>query len=64
MPLKDYKCIDCGAVVEYLIRSDADVPTRCETCGSDKIELLVSSHGGISGNFGTVPKSNMGSYKK
>lgn len=64
MPLKDYRCIDCGHVVEYLIRSDADVPTRCEACGSEQIEPCVSAHGGIQGNFGTVPKNNAGSFKK
>lgn len=66
MPLRDFKCIDCGHVVEYLIRSDADVPSRCEQCGSEKIEQQVSAHGGYFGNFGpsSVTPRSSGSFKR
>lgn len=66
MPLKDYKCIDCSHVVEYLIRSDADIPTRCEACNSENIEPCISSHGGYNGDFGpsSVTPRGAGSFKK
>ncbi len=52
--------------MEYLIRSDADVPTRCESCGSDKVEPQVNSFGGYFGDLGsgsTRPRG-AGSFKK
>lgn len=66
MPLRDYKCIGCGHVVEYLIRSDADVPTRCEACGSEQVEPCVSAHGGYSMDSGpaSVTPKGSGSFKK
>lgn len=66
MPLKDYKCIRCNHVVEYLIRSDADVPTRCEACGSDQVEPQISAPGGYQGDFGpsSVTPKGAGSFKK
>lgn len=64
MPLRDFRCINCGNTVEYLIRSDADIPSRCEACGSEQIEQAITAHGGVQGAFGTVPKKNAGSYKR
>lgn len=63
MPIKDYACRNCGDVKEHLIRKPEDVPTECPTCKSTDIFAAPTAHGGIKGNFGTVPKRNAGSYK-
>ena len=66
MPLRDYACLECHNVEEYLIRSDVDIPTRCSQCGSEKIEQIISAHGGYSGDFGpsSVTPKGSGSFKK
>lgn len=64
MPLKDYACRNCGEIKEHLIRCEADIPTKCPDCGSEDIFASPTAHGGIKGNFGTVRKSNAGSYKR
>ncbi len=58
MPLKDYKCIDCEHVVEYLIRSDADVPTICPECDSRRVEQQINNTGPHRGDMGpcSTPK--------
>ncbi|MGI5835476.1 MAG: FmdB family zinc ribbon protein [Chloroflexota bacterium] len=42
MPIYDYRCSDCGQVVEVLIRSSSD-PVRCPSCDSLKMEKLPSA---------------------
>jgi len=42
MPIYDYKCRDCGAVKELLMRKPAD-NIRCPECGSQAMEKLVSA---------------------
>jgi putative FmdB family regulatory protein len=43
MPVYDYKCQQCGAVFEKLLRSLAAVDSvKCEKCGSAKVKKLVS----------------------
>lgn len=64
MPLKDYACRNCGDIKEHLIRSEADIPTKCASCGSEDIFAPPTMCGGIKGNFGTVPKRNAGSFKR
>jgi hypothetical protein len=63
-PLKDYACRDCGDIHEFLIRSEADIPTKCRSCNSENIFASPTAHGGIKGYFGTPPKRNQGSYKR
>jgi putative FmdB family regulatory protein len=65
MPLRDYHCPDCGITIEYLIRSDADVPTRCPDCSSEKIEQKISAHGGYSMDSGpaSVRPRGAGAFK-
>ncbi|HHV81490.1 MAG TPA: zinc ribbon domain-containing protein [bacterium] len=42
MPLYDYKCLNCDATFEVLIKSpDEDV--FCESCGSKNVKRLISS---------------------
>ena len=64
MPIKDYACRNCGDIKEHLIRSEADIPDKCISCGSTDIFASPTAHGGIHGSFGTVPKKNAGSYKR
>jgi len=64
MPIHAYKCLKCGFENDELIRSSADTPTQCPSCNSEMYERQVSAHGGIQGNFGTVPKRGAGSYKR
>lgn len=65
MPLQDYQCTECGEVKEYLVRSDADIPTQCTNCGAEQMERKITAFGGYSGAFGggsTTPK-NAGSFR-
>lgn len=36
MPIFEYKCQQCGASVETLIRKPADIPTVCPECGASE----------------------------
>ena len=42
MALYEYKCEDCGAVSEFLVFSDSE-KLSCKSCGSEKLEKLLSS---------------------
>ncbi|HEV2425522.1 MAG TPA: zinc ribbon domain-containing protein [Terriglobia bacterium] len=41
MPIFEYRCRDCGAEFEKIVRSDAD-PVVCEKCRSRRLERLLS----------------------
>lgn len=58
MALRDYKCLDCGHIVESLIRSELDVPTHCPECKGTQMEQQVSNYSRYTGNFGpcSTPK--------
>ncbi|MEM9701389.1 MAG: zinc ribbon domain-containing protein [Planctomycetota bacterium] len=44
MPLFEYRCRQCGSRFEALIRNAAqERQTICESCGSPKIERLMSA---------------------
>lgn len=66
MALRDYQCLDCGYVVESLIRSELDIPTHCPLCAGTKMEQQISAIGGYQGNTGsasTKPRC-AGSFKR
>ncbi len=42
MPIYNYRCQDCGEVVEIFLRS-FDARPRCPQCGSENLEKLVSA---------------------
>ena len=46
MALYEYKCEDCGVVSEYLVFSESE-KLSCKSCGSEKLEKLLSSFGRI-----------------
>ncbi len=41
MPLYEYRCKDCGAEVELLVRTSDEKP-ECPRCKSKKLEKLLS----------------------
>jgi putative FmdB family regulatory protein len=48
MPIYEFKCGDCGAVTEVLLRGgDAD-PPRCQECGSPQVRKLISTFNSMS----------------
>ena len=43
MPMYEYKCRDCGSVVEHLVGVGRDQPKiACESCGSTSLAQLMS----------------------
>jgi len=43
MPLFDFECRDCQATFEELVKSPDDTASvRCSSCGSAKVERLLS----------------------
>jgi putative FmdB family regulatory protein len=67
MPLREYICRDCGHQFDEIVKHHEPDPA-CPHCSADghpgRVERLISAHGGIKGDFGTVPKRNQGAYKK
>ncbi len=49
MPIYEYRCKDCDAVSEILVRGQSD-KIRCEKCGSEKMEKLFSTFGTSGGS--------------
>ena len=46
MPLYEYRCAECGAKFEKLVRlSEADGTMSCPSCGSVQTRRLVSAFG-------------------
>ena len=42
MPIYDFKCKECGNISEVLLL-DADKKVRCNNCGSEDMERLISA---------------------
>jgi putative FmdB family regulatory protein len=43
MPIYDFRCADCGALSEVLVRGAEARGVQCPDCGSEKMERLVSA---------------------
>ena len=56
MPRYDYKCINCGAIVEVEHKHDETPDLVCENCGSTEFKKLI-------GRVGVVLKGD-GWYSK
>lgn len=41
MPIFEYRCLDCGRISEFIIRSDTRV--ACEHCESTRMEKALST---------------------
>ncbi len=48
MPIYEYKCNDCGAVSEILVKNTGTQrESECPGCGSVKMEKLISAPGAV-----------------
>lgn len=56
MPRYDYKCLDCGTVIEVEHGADETPELICDNCGSTKFKKLI-------GNVGVILKGD-GWYSK
>lgn len=67
MPIYEYRCQQCGATLEAMQRmSDAPLK-RCERCGADALERLISQTSFVlkgSGWYATDYKSRPAEAKK
>jgi len=54
MPIFEYRCSDCGAEVELLLRSAAEEPV-CPQCGGSRLEKLISAVNVMSGRTARPP---------
>ncbi|AQQ71794.1 putative regulatory protein, FmdB family [Limihaloglobus sulfuriphilus] len=43
MPIFEYKCKKCGAKSEFLEKSGSSKKHKCEKCGSDEMQKVVST---------------------
>ncbi len=43
MPIFEYKCNDCGHVMEFLEKSDSAKKHTCERCSGSNLQKLLSS---------------------
>jgi putative FmdB family regulatory protein len=43
MPIYEFKCRQCGRVVEVLQRGDEDREVQCHGCGSRDMERMISA---------------------
>jgi putative FmdB family regulatory protein len=46
MPIYDFRCLDCGAVTEFILPGiSATMDSACPACGSRNLEKLISAPG-------------------
>jgi len=46
MPIYEYRCLECGAKFDKLVRSmDSPPETECPKCGGRKVKKLLSAFG-------------------
>jgi len=64
MPIYEFQCADCGAKKEILFRtSDDKVEMKCDQCGSENLQRLMSCASfAISGGTG-APKATCQSHQ-
>lgn len=43
MPIFDYQCQRCGAVHEYIVKSNRRGSVRCADCGSKEMKRLIGA---------------------
>ncbi len=61
MPIYEFKCLKCGQKVEILFRSSSDqVQMKCEACGADTLERIISaSNFAVTGGGGGAKASGV-----
>ena len=55
MPIYEYHCHACGKMSDILHRSYTIGPVSCPGCGSDQMEKLISTPGGLISRSGDDP---------
>jgi putative FmdB family regulatory protein len=55
MPIFEYRCKNCGEKFETLVFSSQTEPVKCEKCGSEQTEKLMSTFAssGVSNSSGS-----------
>ena len=48
MPIYEFKCVECGAVTEVLMRGEDNGKPRCEGCGSPQVQKIISAFHSVS----------------
>ena len=43
MPIFEFRCKECGEKFETLVFSSQSEPVKCENCGSEQTEKLMST---------------------
>jgi len=43
MPIYEYRCLECGKISEIFLRSLNNQNVQCPTCGSYKLDKLLST---------------------
>lgn len=43
MPIYEYKCLECGRIAEIFLRSLDNQNIQCPTCGSYKLDKILSA---------------------
>jgi putative FmdB family regulatory protein len=63
MPMYDYRCNACQREFEIQQRMTDDDLVKCEACGEDKLEKLISwaafGSGGAGGLYSSSPKDSI-----
>ena len=47
MPIYEYKCSNCGEIIEVFQKTSAQKNMNCQHCGSNHIERIVSIPGAV-----------------
>lgn len=59
MPIFEFRCKECGEKFETLVFASQSGPVKCEKCGSEETEKLMSTF--ASGSFSSSGNSYSGS---
>lgn len=49
MPIYEFRCLKCGHITEKLILGEKGIEMRCEQCGGEELERVVSRASFIKG---------------
>ncbi|PIP41186.1 MAG: FmdB family transcriptional regulator [Desulfobacterales bacterium CG23_combo_of_CG06-09_8_20_14_all_51_8] len=64
MPIYEFQCADCGAKKEILFRtSDDKVEMKCDQCGSENLQRLMSSTSFSISAGSNAPKASCKSHQ-
>jgi len=61
MPIYEYRCDKCGHQFDFLARTQADKPQKCDKCGAKQLRKQFSSFAAVSGGAGSAASCSTGS---